>query len=129
MPAALQSVAASIEYLSRVMDQFHDRFAVYDDVSSAGNHFPAFAKIPDQNAPVKIDGSSTDNPHAGATAIRFELLTGGGPFGGFYFQNGLLPAGATAPVPNFGETPDAGIDLAGAKALTRRSFTNSRTSY
>src|SRR5690242_8684989 len=38
---AQQSAQASIAYLAQVMDQFHNRFPIYDDVSSAGNHFPA----------------------------------------------------------------------------------------
>lgn len=114
----VQSAKASITHLARMMDQFHSRFPVYFDVSSAGNHFHAFAKIPDGDAPVTVNGSSTNNPHSGATAIRFQLLTGGGPYGGFYFQNGVLPAGATAPQLNFGTVPNAGINLSGATALT-----------
>src|SRR5689334_6794635 len=34
---ARQSAQASIAYLTQVMDQYHNRFPVYDDVSSAGN--------------------------------------------------------------------------------------------
>jgi hypothetical protein len=121
-PGALSSppsAQAAVEYLRRVMDEYHNRFPVYDDVSSGGNHFHAWAKIPDENAAVDINGSSTDSPHSGATAIRAELHdTTGTNFGGFYFLNGLLPPGATAPVLNFGTTPNAGIDLTGATALT-----------
>jgi hypothetical protein len=113
-----QSASDSVAYLARVMDQFHDRFPVYDDVSSAGNHFPAFGKIPDTGAPVEVNGSSTDSPHSGATAMRFELHSGGEPFGGFYLLNGILPDGATTPSPNFGTVPDAGLDLTGAVSLS-----------
>ena len=115
---SVESSGAAIEYLKRVMDQFHNRFSVYDDVGSAGNHFTTYAKIPDGNAPVTLNGSFTGNTHSGATAMRCELLTGGAPFGGFFFQNGVLPAGASAPVPNFGEVPNAGIVLTGATFLT-----------
>jgi hypothetical protein len=115
---AHQSAQNSIVYLARVMDEFHTRFPVYDDVSSAGNHFTAYTKIPDQNAMVEMNGSSTDNPHGGATAIRCVFSPGGVGFGGFYFQNGVLPAGAKAPLPNFGEIPNAGIDLTDAITLT-----------
>src|SRR5713226_5866051 len=38
---APQSVTSSVQYLARAMDQYHNRFPVYDDVSSAGNHFHA----------------------------------------------------------------------------------------
>lgn len=117
---AQASVSAqnSLEYLRRAMDQFHDRFPVYDDVSSAGNHFHAYAKIPNENAPVDINGSWTDNPQSGATAIRCQFNASPGAFGGFYFQNGTLAGEQTAPQPNFGDVPNAGIDLTGAVALT-----------
>lgn len=112
------SAQASLEHLREVMDQNNARFPVYDDVSSAGDHFFAYAKIPDQNAPVAMNGSWTANPHSGATAIRTELDTTGGLFGGYYFQNGTLTDNQTAPVANFGNVANAGIDLTGATALT-----------
>jgi len=113
------SASASLAYLRRVMDQFHNRFPVYDDVSSAGNHFHAWAKIPDQNAAVSMAGSWTDHPHSGATAIRAEFRNVPGPnFGGFYLLNGVLPPGAQAPQANFGTIPSSGFDLTGATALT-----------
>lgn len=100
------------------MDQYHDRFAVYDDVSECGNHFHAWAKIPNAGAAVTISGSWTAEVHSGATAIRCEFQdTPGANFGGFYFLNGILPSGTSVPLPNFGTEPDAGIDLAGATEL------------
>lgn len=114
------SAAAALEHLRRVMDRYHDRFIVYEDVSAAGNHFHSWAKIPDQNAAVAMNGSWTDSPpHAGATAIRVQFDdVSGANFGGFYLLNGTLSAGETKPQPNFGTVPDAGIDLTGATALT-----------
>lgn len=108
------SVQASLAYLREVMDRDHTRFPVYDDVSSPGNHFHAYARIPDANAPVEMNGSWTDNPHSGATAIRavFRSRSASG-FGGFYFQNGTLTGTETAPQPNFGTVRNAGIDLTG----------------
>ena len=116
---ANQSSTAAINHLAQVMDQFHNRFPVYDDVSSAGNHFHAYAKLPDANAPVAINGSITSNPHSGATAIRAQLLTGGGTQGGYYFQNGTLSGSQQVPQLNFGTVPNAGItELVNATALT-----------
>jgi len=116
---ACKSAKAGIAYLAQVMDEFHNRFPVYDDLSSAGNHFNALAAIPNEDARVHISGGSTENTHSGATAIRAELdpSTPGG-FGGFYFLNGVLPAGEKAPQLNFGTVSNAGIDLQGATALT-----------
>ncbi len=112
---ATDSAQASIAYLGRVMDEYHDRFPVYDDVSSAGNHFHVYAQMGD--APVSMNGSWTGNPHSGATAIRCDF-TATGWFGGFYFQNGTLTGSQTAPQANWGTAPDAGIDLTGATSLT-----------
>ncbi|MBX3278401.1 MAG: hypothetical protein KF868_10405 [Acidobacteria bacterium] len=114
-----QSVnAAGIEYLARIQDQYHDRFPVYDDVGSPGNHFHSLAKIPDESALVTSFGSSTLNPRSGATAIRCTFTPGGVNFGGFYYLNGVLPDGAAAPQPNFGVLPNAGVNLTGAAALS-----------
>ena len=39
------SATASLAFLRERQDEFHTRFPVYDDVSSAGNHFVTFGKI------------------------------------------------------------------------------------
>jgi hypothetical protein len=117
--AAGASAAANIAFLAREMDRFNDRFPVYDDVSAAGNHFFALAKIPDGDAPATVNGSWTDNPHSGATCIRAEFRrVRRQPFGGFLFLNGLLTGSDTVPTFNFGTQPEAGIDLSGAPQLT-----------
>ena len=115
-----QSAEASLEYLRNVMDEYHDRYPVYDDVSSAGNHFHAWAKTGNDLDALNINGSWTDNPQSGATAIRNEFVdTPGDNYGGFYFLNGVLLPGATAPEPNWGTVDDAAIEaLVNAKALT-----------
>lgn len=113
--SANEPVQNGIAYLRGVMDQFHNRIPVYDDVSSPGNRFHAPAVI---GTAVSINGSHTGNPHSGATAVRFQFdnVTGVN-WGGFYLLNGVLPAGALAPQLNFGDTPNAGVDLSGATKL------------
>jgi hypothetical protein len=116
-PRAL-SVGGDIQYLANAMDQFHNRFPVYDDVSSAGNHFHTLTRFPGPSALVTIDGSYSLDKHSGATSIRCTFANGGDNFGGYNFQNGVLAGGATAPSPNFGTVFNAGLDLSGATALT-----------
>jgi hypothetical protein len=87
-----QSASLSLEYLRSIMDQYHNRFPIYEDASSAGNHFHSWAKIPNAGANVYLNVSSTNNPHSEATAIRCEFTAIGNNFGGFYFQNGVLPS-------------------------------------
>ena len=114
---ANDAVHNGIDYLREVMDQYHDRIPVYDDVSSPGNRFHAPAVIP-AGAAVSMNGSYTGNPHSGATAIRFKFEdVDGANAGGFYLLNGVLPPGATAPLLNFGTVPNAGVNLSGARKL------------
>lgn len=113
-----ESVAASVSYLASVMDQYHNRYPVYDDISSGGNHFntPQFFPV---NSPATFKGDYTNNPHSGATAIQAKfLIQPGEPYGGVIYQNGVLPDGAQSPLMNLGTIPDAGIDLTGATKLT-----------
>lgn len=131
----LESAGLSIEHLRRVMDEFHNRIPVYDDISSPGNRFHARGQLPNQSSLVTISGSWTNNPRSGATCNRCTFARGGDDFGGFYFMNGiLLPADApppllpNAPAPYFGEgnvpgssipvTNFTGLNLEGATALT-----------
>jgi hypothetical protein len=119
VPALNAAARRALDYLGTVMDLYHARFPVYDDVSSAGNHFHSWAKIPGELAPVTCDGSWKPTPHSGATSIHCTYTArAGAPFGGFYFQNGLLLPGDLAPRLNFGDSASAGVDLSGATALT-----------
>ena len=119
--ASQLSEIGSIAYLATVMDQYHDRYPVYDDVSSGGNHFVAFGQIPDQNAPVTVNGSSTESPHSGATCIQFTFINSGastGKSGGWYMLNGQLSGQNPTPMPVFGTVADDGVNLTGATSLT-----------
>lgn len=130
-----ESVNLSIEHLERVMDEFHNRIPVYDDISSPDNRFHARGQIPNQFALVAVNGSWTNSPHSGATCTRCTFMPGGKDFGGFYFMNGVLlssnappPLLPNAPAPYFGEamvpgtsvavTNFTGLNLDGATALT-----------
>jgi len=130
-----ESASLSVEHLRRVMDEFHNRIPVYDDISSPGNRFHARGQLPDQFSQVAINGSWTNNPHSGATCIRCSFTRVGDNFGGFYFMNGILlgpnappPLLPNAPAPYFGGatipgtsiavTDFTGLNLDGASALT-----------
>ncbi len=115
----ITSSHGSIDFLAGLMDEFHDRFPVYDDVSSAGNHFAVLAMISNDSNGATINGSWTDDPHSGATAIRCEFLDlPSNNWAGFYFMNGILPDGATEPEQNWGTVPNAGVMIPEATSLT-----------
>lgn len=112
------SVKKSIEYLSYVMDQYHDRFIVYEDVSSAGNHFHAWAKFTDRagQGDAAMNGSWEENT-IGATSIRCEFKGERSSFAGFALLNGVLEGKDTSPRFNFGTIPNSGFNLTGATQL------------
>lgn len=112
------SVESSIGFLANRMDEFHNRFPIYDDVSSAGNHFPVFGAV-GANATSQINGSWSVGPHSGATCLKFVFTPANSSgWGGYYMMNGILPNGATSPIPNWGTYPNDGINIFGARSLT-----------
>ncbi len=113
------SVTRAYQHLAEQMDRYHSTFDVYTDVGAAGNHFVVLGKIADRPDAVDIDPCWAGNPHSGATAIRnvFSNTTGLN-WGGVYFLNGVLTGEEHTPKPNWGDTPNAGIDLRGATRLT-----------
>lgn len=108
-------------YLARVMDRFHASLQVYTDFLSAGNHFIERALMcnPGDEASVPpMDEACTNWPRSGLHCIRCEFKARGPNWGGWMFVNGALRAGRTLPELNWGDLPDAGLDLRGATKLT-----------
>jgi len=113
---ARESAAKGLAYLREVMDYFHRVFWVYEDVSSPGNHFHAWAKFMSGNGDAAMNGSWEDKA-IGATSIRCEFKGAGEDFGGMALLNGLLEGNDRSPRFNFGTEFNAGFDLSGAVAL------------
>ncbi len=123
----VESLAFSLQWLRDRMDETHQGYQVYTDISAAGNHFHARGQLPDQHSSVGIFGSSTNRPHSGATCIQCTFTNvSGATYGGFYFLNGILIS--NAPLPYFGSNQVdgtsiavsnfTGLDLSGAQQLT-----------
>lgn len=111
----------ALAYLAQVMDRFHASFDVYSDADAAGNHFHARGRMSspgDEAAVPPMDEAFTGVECQGLTSIRAEFRSRGRNWGGWYFLNGVLRGGETAPRPNWGEQPGAGVDLSGATRLT-----------
>jgi len=109
-------------YLSEVMEQCHGvSYHVYADADSACNHFVARGRISssgdENNVPV-MDETWVIDCQSGNTCIKAAFMAGDDNWGGWYFMNGVLEGDDVKPKPNWGEYPDAGIDLTGAKALS-----------
>lgn len=116
---APESVDGALSHLAAEMDRYHTTFDVYTDAGAAGNHFFHYAKIADDFNAVDLQLCSTEKVHTGLTAIKstFQNTTGQN-WGGWYALNGVLTGQDTSPRANFGETPNAGVDLRGATQVS-----------
>ncbi len=111
------SSGPGLDWLSGVQDRYLSRFSVYDDASSAANNFHVRGYMGTAAAHMAEDW--TNRPRSGVNCIRASVDTlAYGYWAGCYFLNGYLQGMDRNPRPNWGEIPDAGINLAGATKLT-----------
>lgn len=116
VPAAASPAENAYQHLVEVMDRYNAQyFEVYEDIGSAGNHFVHRAMM---GTSAGIDDGWTGTVHSGATAVKNTFSGYGSEWGGWYFQNGVLQGDAVTPTSNWGDYPNAGIDLTGATELT-----------
>ena len=101
-------------HLYDVMDRFHRNFDVYTDLSAAGNHFVMLAKMGED---VEIKPGCKEDPYRGTDSIENKFYGTGTSWGGWYLMNGVLEGEETQPKANWGDYPDAGFNLIGAKKL------------
>jgi hypothetical protein len=100
----------AIDYLAKVMDQFHATYDVYTDADAAGNHFvvrPRMSSFDNSCQPSEaeetvppMDEAWMVNPHSGLTCIRAsfksKVIDSGFNWGAWYFMNGIqVEAGFT----------------------------------
>ncbi|MCL6591756.1 MAG: hypothetical protein K6U80_17620 [Firmicutes bacterium] len=111
----------SIKYLEKIMDQYHGAVDVYSDAYAAGNHFWARGK---ENSPggyggvPAMDEACAEGPHSGKTCIKAAFLSKKALWGGWYFLNGASEGMEVKPKENWGDFPNAGVNLTGATELT-----------
>lgn len=120
--AAATPEELAFQHLNTVVDKFHKTFDVYSDLSAAGNHFVTLGKMSSSGDEdkVEINPGYTSDRYAGSTCIENRLYTNsnGNNWGGFYFLNGVLEGEETQPKANWGDYPDAGVNLSGAKRFS-----------
>ncbi len=101
--------------------QDQGRLTVYADYETLDNHFLYKAAFFSEGGlaymPV-MDERWADNVHGGSTAIKCQIDLRDNNWGGWYFQNGVLPADADELAENWGTHPNAGQDLTGYGRLT-----------
>lgn len=101
-------------YLKKTFDKYHETFDVYTDLDAAGNHFVMPGKM--QNAP-PMDLGHTNSPNSGYTCIKANYTRGNG-WSGWYFLNGILQGTQTSPSANWGDIPNAGVNVGSPSELS-----------
>ncbi|MBN1391470.1 MAG: hypothetical protein JW947_01555 [Sedimentisphaerales bacterium] len=104
-------------HIYKVMDKYHQTSDVYTDLSAAGNHFVAYGMLGDLTS-IEIIPSCRISPYSGDTCFENSFTAAWNNWGGCYFMNGVLEHTETKPKLNWGNYPDAGVDLTGADQLT-----------
>lgn len=107
---------ASSLWLAEVLDRFHTKLSIYEDASSAANHFNFRGFMGNVGALMQEDVSN--NAHSGLTCIQATVFPADVGWAGCYFQNGVLSGNDRTPQANWGTEKNAGMDLRGATTLT-----------
>lgn len=118
MSASADGKTPGTQWLAEVMDQYHREFSVYIDASAGGNNFDHRGYMGSSMGLARGKEDHTMNPHSGLTCIQVTVNPVYNQWAGFYFMNGILEGDDRQPKANWGDTPDAGIDLTGATKLT-----------
>ncbi len=107
--------ATPVSWLAANLDQYSKAYDVYTDADAAGNHFDVRGSM--GSAPA-MNEASTTQPHSGLTCIQASFQASGDNWGGWFMLNGVLSGSQLAPQPNWGDQPNAGVNLSGATQLT-----------
>ncbi len=109
----------ALSYLENRLNENSEFIYVYSDFAAMSNNFTQKAKIGSGTASFVDDmDENCDGAYNGSSAITCRVNTKALNWGGWMFLNGYLPKGETVPRLDFGELPNAGLDLTGATKLT-----------
>ena len=118
--ATAASVEAAFAHLTYVMDKYHEKFDVYTDVSAAGNRFVTLGKIfsREDEDKISINLSWKTDCFSGLSCVENRFFSKTNNWGGYYFLNGVLKGEESQPKANWGDFPEAGLEVSGATKLT-----------
>jgi hypothetical protein len=108
----------SLSYLELVQDQCRSNFYVFKYAGSAANHFFMRARMGEGsgNFTSLLDGNAGEDSVL-VGAFDPDLSS----WAGWYLMNGILRTGTSELAANWGDVPNAGYDLRGARALHFRA--------
>jgi len=112
---------SSYEWLKNMYNKYHKDFYVYDDFDSAGNNFYVRNLLTQKTSEAEfipyMEESSEESPMTGLNSIKCKFLSRVSNWGVWQFQNGFAPPAQNNYQVNWGEKPNAGVNLSGATEL------------
>ncbi|MDR0944365.1 MAG: hypothetical protein LBM41_07545 [Ruminococcus sp.] len=110
------SESSAVQFIASKLEDKKTRLYVYNDFEDGQNFFTQKAFMGDNygiyNIPVMNEAS--EGAYSGETCISASIDLKKEPWGGYMFINGILKEGSSEPELDFGDSPDAKIDLSGA---------------
>jgi hypothetical protein len=112
----VDSNSKAIQFIASQLLTSETRLYVYNDFGDGRNYFTQKAFMGDnyRSSNIPAMNEAADGAYSGLTCIEATLNVDKEPWGGYMFINGILKAGSTVPEADFGESPDAKVDLTGA---------------
>jgi hypothetical protein len=105
-----------VQFIASQLLQSETRLYVYNDFGDGRNYYTQKAFMGDNYNAANIPAmnEAADGAYSGLTCIEATLNVKKEPWGGYMFLNGVLKAGSTVPELDFGDDPEAKVDLTGA---------------
>ncbi|MDR0986186.1 MAG: hypothetical protein LBL98_00620 [Ruminococcus sp.] len=106
----------SVQFIASQLETSKTRLYVYKDFADGRNYYTQKAFMGDNYIQSNIPAmnEAAGSAYSGKTCIEASIDLKKEPWGGYMFVNGVLRAGSTEPEVDFGESPDAKVDLTGA---------------
>jgi hypothetical protein len=106
----------AIDFITSQLENNKTRLYVYNDFADGRNYYTQKAFMGDNYRQENIPemNEAAEGAYSGKTCISASIDLNKEPWGGYMFINGVLKAGSSVPEPDFGDSPDAKVDLSGA---------------
>ncbi|MDR0974590.1 MAG: hypothetical protein LBL80_02730 [Ruminococcus sp.] len=107
---------SAVGFISSQLEKNKTRLYVYNDFADGRNYYTQKAFMGDNYYAGNIPpmNEAAEGAYSGKTCISASIDLNKEPWGGYMFINGVLKAGETVPEADFGDDPEAKVDLSGA---------------
>jgi hypothetical protein len=114
--SAENSSDTAVGFIASQLEKNKTRLYVYNDFADGRNYYTQKAFMGDNYRQENIPpmNEAAEGAYSGKTCISASIDLNKEPWGGYMFINGVLKAGETIPEADFGDSPEAKVDLTGA---------------